>query len=275
MKAPLRLRAAFAVLGRLSPRHTAEYAANIFSTPRVVRRPKWEVALLARGRTIALDSGLSATEWGASDGMPVILLHGWEGRGAQLGFFVDPLVALGHRVIALDGPAHGASPGKRSSPVDFARALLAVSEQLGPLHTVIGHSMGARAAIIALGWGLETKKLVLLGTPAAFEEVVEKFSNFLGLPTRMRGHLKTTLQRRANVPPEQMHLQTIASKQSLPVLVVHDVRDLVVPVAAGREAARAFRHATYLEVDSGGHRKMLKAPSVLAAVAAFVGPLRG
>jgi len=272
MKPPLRLRATFAVLGRLSPRHTAEFAANIFSTPRAVRRPKWETALLERGRALALDCGLSATEWGAPDGWPVILLHGWEGRGAQLGYFVDPLVALGHRVIALDGPAHGGSPGKRASPVEFARALLAVSEQLGPLHTVVGHSMGARAAIIALGLGLPTRKLVLLGTPAAFEDVVEKFSDELGIPAKMRGHLKNTLRRRANVPPELMHLQTIASTQSLPVLVVHDVRDHLVPVDAGREAAAAFRHGTYLEVDTGGHRKMLKAKPVVDAVAEFVGP---
>ena len=51
--------------------------------------------------------------WGA--GPSVLLVHGWEGRGAQLGALVDPLVAAGYRVVALDGPAHGDSPGRLST----------------------------------------------------------------------------------------------------------------------------------------------------------------
>jgi pimeloyl-ACP methyl ester carboxylesterase len=184
---------------------------------------------------------------------------------------VDPLVSLGHRVIAVDGPAHGASPGKRTGPVEFARALCDIDEQIGPLHTVIGHSMGARAAIIALGWGLRTQKAVLLGTPASFDEVIERFADFLGIPTRMRRHLLHTIERRTNVPREQLHLPTVARHQSIPVLVVHDIHDREVPVDCGREVARAFPRASYLEVDTGGHRKMLKADEVLSAVAEFVG----
>lgn len=41
-------------------------------------------------------------QWGASSGPSVVLPHGWERSGAQLGFLMEPLVEPGHRVLAAD-----------------------------------------------------------------------------------------------------------------------------------------------------------------------------
>src|SRR5688500_15132227 len=43
--------------------------------------------------------------WGT--GPAVYLVHGWGGRGSQLGSFVEPLLAGGFRVVMFDAPAHG------------------------------------------------------------------------------------------------------------------------------------------------------------------------
>ena len=53
----------------------------------------------------------------------VALLHGWGGRAAQLTSFVEPLVARGFSVVALDAPGHGSSGRGRSSAPQFAQAL--------------------------------------------------------------------------------------------------------------------------------------------------------
>src|ERR687889_951115 len=106
------IRLFFAVLGRLSPVLAGRLAARLFARPRHHARPDRERELIARGTRVALPDGLHATAWGA--GPTVLLVHGWEGRGAQLGAFVDPLVAAGFRVVALDNPAHGESNGSRS-----------------------------------------------------------------------------------------------------------------------------------------------------------------
>jgi pimeloyl-ACP methyl ester carboxylesterase len=60
----------------------------------------------------------------------------------------------------------------------------------------------------------------------------------------------------------------------VPALIVHDRHDAEVPVTDARVIADHWPGARYLEVDVGGHRRMLKAPEVIEAVAAFVGPAR-
>jgi len=37
------------------------------------------------------------------------MVHGWNGRGAQLGAFAPELVRVGFRVVTFDTPAHGRS----------------------------------------------------------------------------------------------------------------------------------------------------------------------
>src|SRR5919107_5916537 len=150
------IRLFFAVVGRLTPTLAGRLAAKLFARPRRHARPARESELIARGTRVALPDGLHATAWGA--GPTVLLVHGWEGRGAQLGAFVDPLVAAGYRAVALDGPAHGDSPGRTTTGPEFARALITTRDVVGSLAGVIGHSFGGFTALLALSRGLPTAR---------------------------------------------------------------------------------------------------------------------
>src|ERR1051325_5613961 len=103
------IRLFFAVVGRLGPALAGRLAAKLFARPRRHPRPDRERELIARGTRVPLPDGLHATAWGA--GPTVLLVHGWEGRGAQLGAFVDPLVAAGVSGVAVDAPGHRGTPG--------------------------------------------------------------------------------------------------------------------------------------------------------------------
>jgi pimeloyl-ACP methyl ester carboxylesterase len=271
MKIPLYLRLYFTLTNALAPRLGGIVAANLFTTPRRHHRPQWEQALINNGRPLTLAGRLYATEWGPTAGNPVILLHGWEGRGAQLGYFVEPLVAKGHRVIAVDGPAHGESPGKRSGPFDFANALLEIDREVGPLRAVIGHSMGGASSTIALGNGLRVDALVLLGSPSDLSEVLDRFCNVLSIPRRVRSAFRAEMARRTGLTVSATRLLDIAEWfPELPVLVIHDPADAEVPVSNGRRAGEAFALAQDHEIDAGGHRRMLKDPEVIRLVASFL-----
>lgn len=271
MKLPWHLRLSLALTNTLAPKLGGRVVANIFTTPRRHNRPQWEQALIDNGRVRTLAGRLFATEWGPSQGKPVILLHGWEGRGAQLGFFIDPLVAKGHRVIAVDGPAHGESPGDRTGPFDFANALLEIDREVGPLHAVVGHSMGGAASTIALSNGLRTDALVLLGAPSDLSEVLDRFCDWLAVPPRVRLAFRDEMALRTGLTVSATRLLGIAHQfPKLPVLVIHDPADLEVPVSNGRRAGEAFPNATYVELDAGGHRRMLKNPEVVRLVATFL-----
>jgi pimeloyl-ACP methyl ester carboxylesterase len=272
MPLPLALRLKLRAYERLAPQRGGKLVAKLFTTPRAHSQPEWEKELVARGTPIALAEGIAGTQWGAPNGPPVILLHGWEGRGAQLGYFVEPLVSLGHRVIAMDGPAHGASTGDHANPFEFAKALMAVQANLGPFRAVIGHSMGGAAAKIAASRGLRVERIVLLGAPSSLPEVFARFSDFMGLGPKVREAFKNTMVARTGIQIEPLALLPEIADKSLPVLIAHDIKDAEVPLVDAHLALRAYPNAQLLELDAGGHRKMLKSPDVVAAVSRFIGP---
>ena len=271
MAAPRWVKVAFAALERIAPRGGGVLAASLFTTPRKHRTPDWERALRATGRQRTFAGELNASEFGPERGHPVVLLHGWEGRGTQLGRLAEPLIAGGHRVIALDGPAHGGSSGKRAHPIAFAEALLDVQREVGPFHAVIAHSMGAASTGIAIRRGLHVNRVALLGGPASLPEVLDRFIAVVGIEPRVARHLREALRRQSGSHPDEVDIRRIGPHMRVPALVVHDVHDAEVPVADGRVIAAAWARSEYLEVEVGGHRRMLKAPIVIAAVTRFVG----
>jgi pimeloyl-ACP methyl ester carboxylesterase len=134
-------------------------------------------------------------EWG-DGGRPVLLLHGflehawaWE-RAAPL------LAAAGLHVFALDFRGHGDSewvgPGGYYHFADYAADLAGVVRGLGGRTAIVGHSMGASAALVYAGTEPERVTAVVcvdgLGppdTPAAFAP--ERFQRWIETLERITG----------------------------------------------------------------------------------------
>ncbi len=174
--------------------------------------------------------------------------------------------------MALDGPAHGRSAGKRAHPIAFAEALQTLQQHVGTYHTVVAHSMGAASAAIALTRGLRTERAVLLGAPASLPDVLDRFATLIGIEPRIGRHMRERLAEITGAHPDEVDIRRSGGGFRVPALIVHDRHDAEVPVSDGRTIADHWPKAMYLEVDVGGHRRMLKAPEVIDAVAAFVGP---
>jgi pimeloyl-ACP methyl ester carboxylesterase len=261
------IRLFFAILGRGSPALAGRLAARLFARPRRHARPERERALIARGTRVALPDGLHATAWGA--GPTVLLVHGWEGRGAQLGALVDPLVAAGYRVIALDGPAHGDSPGTTTTGPEFARALVATRDAVGPLAAIVGHSFGGFTSWLAVSRGLHTARVVTIGTPASVPEVLRDFLRLIRLPEPALPSMIAALEARVGAPMASFEVDAFAPNIDVPVLVVHDTDDREVPYADGQRLASVFG-ARLLTTTGLGHRRILFAPEVVTAVVEFI-----
>lgn len=95
-------------------------------------------------------------------------MHGWHGRGAQLGAFAAPLVAAGFRVVAFDAPAHGRTPGASTNLPEVSEALLKVAAAFAPLHGVIAHSFGVASTLTAMTQGLAPQRVVAVSAPWRF-----------------------------------------------------------------------------------------------------------
>jgi len=110
------------------PSSWAERAENIFLTPSRVPRPVSEKAWFESSRKRILSGGIASFEWGPSSGPIVAPVHGWSGRGTQMGAFAAPLVERGYRVIAFDGPAHGDSAGAQTNVGEYANFLIRMQQ---------------------------------------------------------------------------------------------------------------------------------------------------
>jgi esterase len=108
---------------------------------------------------------LAATEYGA--GPSVAILHGLFGWGRNWATIAQRLAAR-RRVIALDLRNHGNSPW--ADTMSYAEMAADIRDTLGGPATLIGHSMGGKAAMVAaLRHGVEIERLVVVDiAPVAY-----------------------------------------------------------------------------------------------------------
>jgi len=257
-------------LSRIAPGLAAVLAERLFFTPPRPRPSRGE-AVLRAGRRIDLrtENG-RVVAWRFGRGPAVILLHGWAGRAAQMSSFVAPLLGRGLSVVALDAPGHGRSGWTRSSAVDFARALRAVAAEVGSVHAIVAHSLGAAAAALALRDGMNVRRVALLGPAAHPPAWFGRFAAALGIPAGVAQQARARSERRLGIRWDELHVPTMAMTLTAPALVVHDRHDDEVPHRDGAAIAAAWPGARLLETTGLGHFRILRDHAVIEAVAAFV-----
>ena len=264
------LRSLLAATERVSPRAAAWLAEQVFVRPRRHARPDREKALLASGERLAIAyAGESLAAWSWGEGATVLLVHGWEGRGAQLGAFVPPLVAAGHRVVAFDAPAHGDSPGGTATIVTLAGAIESATEQLGPVTAVIAHSLGAAATTIALGQGARVERAVYLAPVFDVAGAVARFAAYVGLSPETLPLFRERLLARTGRAPEDLGGVALVGSLAQPALIFHDVADPEVPPSDGAALATAWPGARLRATEELGHRRILRDARVVAEAVAF------
>ena len=256
-------------------------AERLFTTPRRHARPPRERTVLATAREGVVDVTLRAPRWNWQSvpvatwrwgvGPAVLLVHGWEGRGSQLGAFVEPLVAAGMSVIAFDAPGHGDSPEHRLYLTDLADAIADVAATAGPLHGIIAHSFGAAAALLAFTRsGTRALRNVMVAPNVLIDDAVRRFARMVGLDESDRIALEQRLKTQTGVGIDELELPRVAGQRDDALLVLHDREDREVAFAHGAQLAATWPQAQLVETTGLGHRRILRDPDVLAAVTAFV-----
>lgn len=255
-----------------APSLAAAYAERLFLTAPRHRRPAWEEAVLASAEPFHIPhdgSYLPAWRWGAG-ASPVLLVHGWEGRGSQLGAFVAPLLARGLSVITFDAPGHGDAPSRNGSLVEHGRAVASAGTFLGRLHGIVGHSVGGAAALYATRLGLRVDRLALISPPTSPERFSAGFAKLLDLPDHVHQAMLARLESRYGVRLEDLDIRRDAARVAGPLLVVHDVGDRVVPFGDGSAIAELAPRGRIVSTHGLGHTRVLRAPEVLEPIAAFI-----
>ncbi len=253
----------------VAPRATGSYVAKLFMTPYRHQRPDWESLLLKKSQRVEIPSNRKVWSWGTR-GPRILLVHGWEGRGTQLGAFVEPLVNAGYQVIAWDGPAHGDTPGKSTHLAEFSRALREDIAALGPFEAVVAHSMGAAALMLAAEEGLVLGKAILIASPSQWKPAMQMLAKRFRLRDATLRSVLSFVEKEVGRPMEDFDVQNWQNKHKTSLLILHDEKDKDVPASEFSRLKDAYPRAKGKLFSGLGHRKILKDPEVISEVLNFI-----
>src|SRR6266487_2376992 len=275
MSATQRLtRAAFGAVQRASPRLAAVWAERIFCTP--PRRPISErmATWLREAQPFTVTVGgrrVAAWSWGGAErGPSVLLVHGWGSRGARFVDLGNALLSDGYRVVTFDAPGHGASSGRLSSGPEFARAALAVATAVGPVSTVIGHSLGGFASALAIERGLAARLAVFISPSANVNTYSAQFASLLGVRDPVMASMRVRLERRLGFEWKHMDVPRFAPAMRIPLLVIHDRDDREVRWDDGAAIAAAWPGAQLVTTTGLGHHRIVSDGGVIQQVLGFL-----
>ncbi|WP_139147395.1 alpha/beta fold hydrolase, partial [Hymenobacter lapidarius] len=179
----------------------------------------------------------------------------------------------GHRVVALDGPAHGASSGRHTTLTGFGGAVQAVVDTAGEVRAIVAHSFGA-AAVAGLPVrpaGAPLPRLVLLSAPVSPRVVAGRFADFLYLSNdivdRFAAHIQKTTGRTADSFAATAAGPRMGAEK---VLVLHDEDDEIIPYSEGREIAAVWPGAVFHSTQGLGHNRIMRDADVIQTAVAFI-----
>lgn len=218
--------------------------------------------------------------WGAGPEV-VLLVHGWNSRAAALSAVVSTLRGPERTILAFDAPANGDSSGRKVTALDYADVIGALAMDHGPFEAIVAHSFGTMATFLAVNQGVRTASLVSIAGVHSGSRLVDAFASQVGLSAVRVPHLKDRLAAGPFRPIADPWRALVSEFQppdrGIPLLVICDDGDRVVDPSESERMARAHQGPLVMMTTQGlGHSRILRDPTVLAAIAQFVGdPVMG
>lgn len=246
-------------------------ARHAFSAPeRVPLNPAERAALAGAAEPPLRHEGLKLARWTLGDGPRVVLVHGWNSRGAHLLGFAQALVDAGFSATLFDLPGLGDSNGRAASVVHAGRALRALVADIGAVHAVIGHSMGSAAALVAFAHGVQVGRSVHLAGPSSLTPMVRGLAKAHGLGPADAAALAGWVEGFIGTRMAHVDLERLQHGLRHPALIVHDPEDRTVPFAASAALHAAWAGSRLEPVHGPGHRRLLSDAGVIARSVAFI-----
>ena len=259
-------------LSAISPRLAGRWVYHLWFTTHRFAEPKRETHWREQAQQFNLPhkyGPLAMYSWG--EGPPVLLVHGWNGRGTQMGGFAVSLAKAGYRAIAFDAPGHGRTPGNNSTIFRIIDAVNVIADEFGPLKGIVAHSFGAMVIARALRTQVIAERVVCINPAAQLDFLIDSFCSTLAIPPRTRAAF---LQRLEKHYGSDIGIQISAEENvaglSIPALIVHDVDDTEVPWQQGQRLANAWPESHFMQTQGLGHRRSLRDKTTIQKVTRFI-----
>lgn len=272
------IRTGLNALGAVAPPLAAEVSYRLWgalgSPEEVHERDRSVHAEALVGRLEVGGERVATYTWG--NGSRVILLvHGWRSRASRFSALVRALESPDRIIVAFDAPGNGDSTGDRVTVLDYADAIAQLAARHGEFEAIVGHSFGVLSSFLAIREGVRTRRIVAVSGMYDADQLVDQFARQAGIRGRAKAGLRRRIERRtfptvAN-PWRRFVSEIDPTHTHVPLLLVHDADDRLVPVTEAARIADAHTGPVSLHLTDGlGHSRILGDPGVLAAIASFV-----
>ncbi|MDH5602482.1 MAG: alpha/beta hydrolase [Cyclobacteriaceae bacterium] len=259
------IRWAFPKVEKLSPWLAGKWAAKLFFTPVRFPVPLEEAIIQEKAEKFSLTvEGKRVACYSYGKGKPVIMVHGWSGRGAQFRKFIERFVDQGLQVITFDAPAHGNSSGSITSVIEFADVIRQLDDRYKP-NLIIGHSLGGVACLLAAQNGLlHAHQIVMISSPSIAEDVVKEFLKKInGTRKSARGITDHIYRKSGKSFVEFLSLHLIRQISNMDIKIIHDEEDREVPLYHAEALVEAYPLAKLVKTRGLGHTRILKDSKVV------------
>jgi pimeloyl-ACP methyl ester carboxylesterase len=191
----------------------------------------------------------------------VLAMHGWGANAAMMWPVVPPLYEAGFAVLLIDARCHGRSDGEPFTSMprfaeDIAAGLAWLRQQPGIAAdrlTLLGHSVGAAAALLHASSHRDVRAVVSLSAFAHPREVMRRLLADKRVPYPVLGwYVMRHVQRVIGVPFDAIAPINTLALVHCPVLLVHGRADNVVPADDAHRLLATSPGARLLLVD-GDH----------------------
>tara|TARA_R110002074_G_scaffold281413_3_gene452999 strand:- start:33819 stop:34670 length:852 start_codon:yes stop_codon:yes gene_type:complete len=184
----------------------------------------------------------------------VLLVHGWESNSWRWHKLIEKLQKANYNIIAFDAPAHGYSSGKFLYVPLYAEALQAIKLKYQP-KTVIGHSVGGMTVLYNeyKNPNAFIEKMVTVGSPSEFHEILTHYQNLLGFNTKVMTVLEDYIFSRFGFTTKEFSSSKFASTNSKKGLLFHDRLDKITPYHASVAVHKHWKGSELVSTEGFGH----------------------
>ncbi len=184
----------------------------------------------------------------------VLLVHGWESNTFRWRNLIKILSEADFNVIAFDAPGHGHSTGDHLNVPLYAESLNYMIEKRKPKF-LVGHSVGGMTILYHQykHGNQNIEKIVTLGAPSEFHEIMDDYQHTLKLSTRAMIELDKYIEGRFGFHIRDFSTSEFARSNTSKGLLIHDRSDRIAPFHASEKVQGNWKGSILIATEGLGH----------------------
>jgi pimeloyl-ACP methyl ester carboxylesterase len=179
---------------------------------------------------------------------------------------------LGYRVVAIDGPSHGRSNGRKTNLEEFKEALQQVTNHEKNVCAIVAHSFGGVASLYAISEGLPIKKLINIASPTIGDEIIKTYLRAInGSAKTAEAFKRYVLKKSGKDFDDFTALKFIKNvPDEFKLLLVYDEEDKEVIIKHADALLEVYPKAEFFKTTGLGHTRILRNEEVVNRIVTFI-----